>query len=613
MLHLVKMLKAKPAPHEEAQLAALPTPWGEQLDTDHVLEEHPQPQFARQSWRPLNGVWTCAFVASGHAPADDLEAVCAAAEQPDSDAFAQQIVVPFSPEAPLSSVGRQLKPDELLWYRRCFDAPDLADGERLLLHFEAVDTACAVRVNDTLVGTHTGGYLPFCLDITDALRAGANELAVCVADPSEQGGQLRGKQRLDRGDIWYTAQSGIWQSVWLEAVPASHIERVRIEPDVQTGAVRASLKLASASVAGPSVRLEVLDAGQVVAAGECEAAERCTVEAVVPDVVLWSPDNPHLYQLRFVYGDDAVESYCGFRTVEVRRDAAGRPRVFLNGEPFFVRAVLDQGYWSDGLLTAPSDEALIFDIQAMRAAGFNTLRKHVKVESARWYFHCDRLGMLVWQDMVSGGAPELFSWNFSYKPTLLRASWSRYRDDVPAHQAKLGAGNAAYRATWERDCLGTIAELANHPSIIIWTLFNEGWGQFDSKRMFALARETDSSRPFVATSGWYDQGAGDIRGVHNYFRDMAVWPDRKLGRAFMVSEFGGYAHHVDGHSAVPETYGYEVYGEMGEWRRAVRGLLAQMDALEAQGLAGYVYTQVSDVEEEVNGILTYDRRINKFE
>ncbi len=612
MLNLKKVLGAKPKEHVEAEMTPLVTPWGEALDTDHVLEEHPNPQFARAEYRVLNGRWECAFAASGHEPTGDLEAVVREATQPAAEAFDREIVVPFSPEAPLSGVNRQLQPDELLWCRRSFEAPALA-GRRLLLHFQAVDYACAVHVNGTLAGAHVGGYTPSAFDITELVVDGANELAVCVADPSEFGGRLRGKQRFDRGDIWYTAQSGMWQTVWMETVPASFIESVRIEPDAKTGILAIGARLSASASAQSRFRVEVFDgADAAIVTAECEAdSPTCALAVRIPDPHLWSPDDPHLYRLRFTFGDDAVESYCAFRTVEMGRDAKGHARVLLNGKPLFIKGVLDQAYWSDGLMTAPADEALVFDIEAMRACGFNLMRKHIKVESARWYYHCDRLGMLVLQDMVSGGAPDIRLWEWSYKPTLFKLSWSHMRDDTPANQEKLGAGDAGYREEWTRTCRETVELLFNHPCIIGWSLMNEAWGQFDARKACEMVRALDPTRVVDAVSGWYDQGCGDFKSQHNYFRDLRVWPCRR-GRAYFVSEFGGLTHRVDGHSALDEAYGYEPFDDRGEWRQAVRTLLAHMDALEGRGLAGYVYTQVSDIEEETNGILTYDRRINKL-
>ena len=611
MLNLKKVLGAKPKEHEEVALATLFTPWGEALDPDHVLEEHPTPQFAREAYQILNGRWHLAFVQGNHAPTDDLETVVRDAEAPAPQAFDCEIVVPFSPEAPLSGVNRQLQPHELLWYKHSFEAPTLDGGKRLLLHFQAVDYACSVRVNGKHACSHVGGYTPFSCDVTDLLEAGTNELAVCVADPSEFGGRLRGKQRFDRGDIWYTAQSGIWQTVWMEVVPAAFIESVKIEPDAKTGILAIGARLRG--IADAHFAVEVLDAdGKQVASAECAVdSPTCAIAVHIPAPHRWSPDDPYLYHLRFTYGDDVVESYCAFRSIEMGHDRQGHACVLLNGEPLFIKGVLDQAYWSDGLMTAPADEAFVFDIEAMRACGFNLMRKHIKVESARWYYHCDRLGMLVLQDMVSGGAPEILLWQWSYKPTLFKLSWSHMRDDKPANWEKLGAGDAGYRAEWTRTCRETVELLSNHPCIIGWSLMNEAWGQFEARKACDMVRALDSTRVIDAVSGWYDQRCGDFKSQHNYFRDLRVWPCWH-GRAYFVSEFGGFTHRVDGHSALDKAYGYEPFDDREEWRQAVRGLLAHMDSLEPKGLAGYVYTQVSDIEEETNGILTYDRRVNKL-
>ena len=646
MLHIKKVLGAKPKEHVEAELEELLTPWGEALDPAHVLEEHPDPQFARTSYTVLNGTWECAFVEDAYDCAEvlgevsqaeeptirtrtlrpggpaaplpnvKLRLVVESAQLPAAPESWQPIVVPFSPESTLSGVGRQLRPGQLLWYRRTFDAPELGENA-LMLHFQAVDYACAVFVNGQFAGSHVGGYTPFSIDIAPLIKAGQNELAVCVADPSEAGGGLRGKQRLDRGDIWYTAQSGIWQTVWLESVPTRHIESIAIEPSLETGILtvgaRISTELLAEEKDDSELTLRVFDGEKLVAEASAPAAEAtCALAAHIANVRPWSPDDPHLYRLELRLGEDLVQSYCGFRSVEVKVADDGAKRFFLNGKPLFIRGVLDQAYWSDGLMTAPADDALIFDIDAMRSAGFNLMRKHIKIESARWYYHCDRMGMLVLQDMVCGGAPEIQTWHWSYKPTLFKVSWTRYRDDTASHQTNLGAAGTAYQREWLDTCAETLRVLGNHPSIIGWSLFNEGWGQFNAKEACQLVRGLDPSRPIDATSGWYDQGCGDFFSVHNYFRDMKIWRDRLADRAFFVSEFGGYTHRVDGHSALDEAYGYEPYDTVEEWRAAVHGLLASMDALEKDGLAGYIYTQVSDIEEETNGILTYDRHANKL-
>lgn len=613
MLDIKRVIASAPKKPQDVKLRPLMTPWGEKVAAGEPAEPvHPRPQFARESFKVLDGWWDYAIV-----PAADAAAAWRNASAPTS--WDGRIRVPFSPEAPLSGVGRQLQPDELLWYRRALDPGRPVDGERVILHFEAVDYACACFVNGARVGTHTGGYLPFSLDVTDHLRDGDNELMLCVHDPSDAGVQLRGKQRLARGGIWYTAQSGIWQSVWLEAVPETHLESLAIDARADEGklvlhvGVHAGEAADEAAETTPTMSVRLLDDGSEV--GRAAAVPEDGACALVIDVGnphRWSPDDPHLYDLELSFGEDRVRSYCAFRTVTMEEDERGVRRLCVNHEPVFLRGVLDQGYWPDGLMTAPSDEALAFDVRAMRGAGFNLLRKHIKVESDRWYYHCDKLGMLVWQDMVSGGAAPN-PWHSSYKPTFFRGSWGRYADDDPRHYPGLASDSAAFRAEWTDACAATVRHLGNHPSIVCWVLFNEAWGQFDARAAVELVRGMDPSRPIDAVSGWYDQACGDFLSVHNYFRPLEVYRDRaRPRRAFVISEFGGLSCHLAEHSSLASSYGYAACADLPSFRAAVRETLAQADALEEAGLAGYVYTQLSDVEEETNGLLTYDRRVNKL-
>ena len=639
MLDIRRVLASAPKKHTEETLNSLTTVWGEALDASNVLPEHPRPRMQRDNYVMLNGVWDYAIV-----PVDGGVDVETLARQAIPSRWDGQIVVPFSPEAPLSGVGRTVQPSELLWYKRKIELSKLADDQRLILHFEAVDWMCACFVNGKLAGTHTGGYLPFSFEITNLLgpaaagesvgevessviaESGATvELVLCVWDPSDTGSQLRGKQRLSRGDIWYTAQSGIWQSVWYEVVSAVHLESLTLKGDmfgtlevkanvqvsglegVQTGAFK--LELALKDELGQDVLLAILPVDE---AGEISAEQH------VDDPLLWSPESPHLYAVEITLQRDGVvvdaaHSYCAFRTVEVKKDMAGVPRVHLNGVPYFVRGVLDQGYWPDGLMTAPSDDALVYDIEAMKSAGFNTLRKHIKIESERWYYHCDRLGMLVWQDCVSGGSA-YSPWHTSQKPTLFSFTWGRFDDTTPNHHEALSAGEEGYRKEWTETCQGMVKLLDGHPSIGLWTLFNEGWGQFDARAATEAVRALDATRPIDATSGWYDQGCGDFLSIHNYFRPLrAGWHGKQRGnRAAIISEFGGLAQMTPGHTSLDHSYGYGDFATVEDWRAAVKKLLAEVESLADEGLAGYVYTQVSDVEEEVNGLLTYDRKINKF-
>ncbi len=640
MLDIRRVLASAPKKHTEETLNSLTTVWGEVLDPSNVLPEHPRPRMQRDNYVMLNGVWDYAIV-----PVDGGVDVETLARQAIPSRWDGQIVVPFSPEAPLSGVGRTVHPNELLWYKRKIELPKLADDQRLILHFDAVDWTCACFVNGKLAGTHTGGYLPFSFDVTDLLgssgagesageaevvataESGATvELVLCVWDPSDTGSQLRGKQRLSRGDIWYTAQSGIWQSVWYEVVSAVHLESLTLKGDM-FGALEVRANVQASGLAGVQMgafELELSlkdELGQdvLLAILPVDEAGEISAEQHVDDPLLWSPESPHLYAVEITLQRDGVvvdaaHSYCAFRTVEVKKDMAGVPRVHLNGVPYFVRGVLDQGYWPDGLMTAPSDDALVYDIEAMKSAGFNTLRKHIKIESERWYYHCDRLGMLVWQDCVSGGSA-YSPWHTSQKPTLFSFTWGRFDDTTPNHHEALSAGEEGYRKEWTETCQGMVKLLDGHPSIGLWTLFNEGWGQFDARAATEAVRALDATRPIDATSGWYDQGCGDFLSIHNYFRPLrAGWHGKQRGnRAAIISEFGGLAQMTPGHTSLDHSYGYGDFATVEDWRAAVKKLLAEVESLADEDLAGYVYTQVSDVEEEVNGLLTYDRKINKFE
>jgi len=600
-------------PQEE--LAPLTTVWGDEVlaasaDPGYVPygDSHPRPQLARGTWQSLNGWWEYAIVASE----DAAHAWRGSLPPADMDG---RILVPFSPEARLSGVGRQLGPDELLWYRREVVAPDLSGGRRLLLHLDGVDHACSVWLDGAKLAEHEGAYLPFVVDVTDVMAPGAHVLEICAFDPSETGTQLRGKQRLERGTMWYTAQSGVWKDVWYEVVPATHIADLRVIARPETGELTVEVTVDGPAPASASLEIEPM--GTFPFGSEPKGTHPATLATTVQmgDVRLWSPEDPHLYQLRVRVGDDEVTSYAAFRDVEVAPDEDGVPRVMLNHEARFLRGLLDQGYWPDGLLTPPSEAAMEADVRAARDMGFNLLRKHIKVEMDRWYAACDRLGMLVWQDMPSGGSP-LSDWQTQQKPTLFKASWSRMRDDTPAAWEKLAAGDARYRQEWRETCRETVRRLSCHPSVITWVVFNESWGQFCAAEQTSAVRALDPTRPIVSASGWYDQGSGDFFAVHNYFRGMHLFQD-PLGpaspRAQVVSEFGGLTWHVDGHSSLDRAYGYAQFEDEGAWQSGVRDLLAQVDALEDKGLAGFVYTQLTDVEEETNGLLTYDRRVCKLE
>ena len=584
-MDLKNMLKSANIKKESKKTHQLYTVWGENLDPENVLSEYPRPQMRRENYTNLNGYWLYAF---------------AGAEDDKPEKWDGKILVPFSPESVLSGVNRQLKPDEALWYE-CSFCPKVADRERVILHFGAVDQSCIVYVNGREAGRHTGGYLSFELDITEFVHQGENLLTVKVRDVSDTSYHSRGKQRLKSGGIFYTVQSGIWQTVWLEKVPQAYVKRLWITPRYDEESVEISAEMGGEKTA-EAMRVQVL-------AGETEVfnGEISELNAVIPisDVISWTPENPFLYDLTVTVGEDRVESYFAMRCFTKEPDAQGVPRLCLNHQPYFFNGVLDQGYWPDGLMTAPSDEALIFDIETMKSLGFNMLRKHCKLEPMRWYYHCDRLGMVVWQDMLNGGS-DYHLWAVTYLPTVLPKL--KIKDN---HYRLFSRQDEAGREEWRRECEATIRQLYNCPSIGSWVVFNEAWGQFDANENTELVRSLDSTRPIDQASGWYDQKGGDIYSVHNYFRKQKVERD-EYGRAFVISEYGGYAWCVPGHSFSEGVFGYRNYTDQDSLDAGYRKLLdTEVFPLVEKGLSAAVYTQVSDIEEEVNGLMTYDRKIVK--
>ncbi len=557
----------------------LMTPWGEHLDENCILTEYPRPQMRRNSYLNLNGRWEYAITDSDESPRR----------------WDGTILVPFSPESTLSGVGRSLQPGQTLWYRREVIVPQgfiPADG-RLLLHFGAVDQEAAVYWNGRLLGRHMGGYNAFTLDATDALGP-RNSLVVRVHDDTDASFHSRGKQKTRRGGIWYTPQSGIWQTVWMEAVPRHYIESLRIVPLFDQSAVEVMVRCSQ------PLQCEATVDGRTVPFTSGEPAR-----IPMPDFRAWSPEDPYLYDLSVTLGEDRVESYFGMRKMEVRADRGGVKRLFLNGEPYFQSGLLDQGYWPDGLYTAPSDEALIYDIQTAKAMGFNLLRKHIKVEPMRWYYHCDRLGMLVWQDMPSGGGKYRFS-----TITLPLVTGIHRRDN---HYRAFARASSQGRGEYMDELEEMVGQLFNAPSVVLWVPFNEGWGQFDSTLVMERLRALDPTRPVDPASGWHDQGAGELRSLHVYFKPFRFRRDRR-GRALALSEFGGYNLRVDGHCFNQKDYGYRRLPDAAAlWWDFSR--LYEREVLPAvpRGLCASVYTQLSDVEDELNGLMTYDRRVVKLD
>lgn len=580
----------------------LSTVWSEKaLDGPEAvpLAEYPRPQMRRENWTCLNGWWDYSI------RSDERQQEPGAVRTAGPDG---RILVPFSPETVRSGVSRILQPGETLWYAREIELPDLPAGRRLLLNFGAVDERCRVWWNGIEAGSHRNGYLPFTFDVTEYVRDGANLLQVAVQDDTDKGTACRGKQTLKPGGMYYHAQSGIWQTVWLETVPDHYLTDFRITPDPEGEAVGLQLFFSSEAETDVTVSLEGEEFSFTGESG-------MQIRIPVPKPRLWSPEEPELYSFRIRArksgqspednGEaDVVNSYFAMRSFGIGEDEAGRPCLLLNGRPFFFHGVLDQGYWPESLMTAPADEALIYDIEAMKKAGFNMLRKHVKIEPARWYYHCDRLGMVVWQDMVNGGGtvPKLLE---TYLPNIIPAIIDHMPDD---RYRLLAREDAGARAEFEGDLLEMVHVLYNCPCIGLWTPFNEGWGQFDALRLSEMVKAADPTRPVDHASGWFDQGGGDLRSIHNYFRPLKV---EKEARPCVLTEYGGINCTIPGHSMSEEVYGYQK-SDPAAFPDTFRAIMDQISRLKADGLAGAVYTQVSDIEEETNGILTYDRKVMKL-
>ena len=572
-------LSAWPAAGADWKVADGPllTRWARDVRPEAPLPEYPRPQLVRSEWMNLNGLWQLGFGKAGDAP-------------PVGKALDRQILVPYPVESALSGV---MKHADRLWYRRMFAAPQAWAGRRVLIHFGAVDWESTVWVNGKELGTHKGGYDGFSYDVTDALNgAGENELIVRVFDPTDAGTQPRGKQVNDPGGIFYTPTTGIWQTVWLEPVSKeASIARLKIVPDVDNGRIDLTPEIVG-DPAGMTLRATVMN-GNSAAGGTRTAKPSETSRVELSGVRRWTPQSPFLYGLKVdLLKDgrvvDSVASYFGMRKVEVAKDEKGVNRIMLNGKPVFMVGPLDQGFWPDGLYTAPTDEALKYDVEVTKKLGFNMTRKHVKVEPDRWYYWCDRLGLLVWQDMPSGDKSISPS-----EPDIVRSPESARQYD-----AELKA---------------MIDGLQGHPSIIMWVVFNEGWGQFDTKRVADWTKQYDPTRLVDAASGWTDRaGVGDLHDYHAYPRPKA--PPLEAGRAGVLGEFGGLSLGVDGHMWTSKIWGYAGTASSAELTRKYERLLREgWDMKDSQGLNALVYTQLTDVETEANGLLTYDRAIMKVD
>jgi len=557
------------------------TPWAEQITPENVLPEYPRPIMERGEWKNLNGLWQYAIIDKG-------------ARIPQ--AFDGEILVPFAVESSLSGVQKRIDDTKELVYQRTFEVPSSWKGKQVLLHFGAVDWKTDVWVNDVKVGSHTGGYAPFSFDITPALNAKSNKLVVRVWDPTDKSYQPRGKQVSNPGGIWYTPVSGIWQTVWLEPVNEKHIANLRILPDVDANVLKIDACVAEGT-ATDMLEVSVYDGNQLVATGKSINGEAVDVE-MPQDVKLWSPDSPFLYTLKVALINkgkvvDKVDSYAAMRKFSSRRDENGIVRLELNNQPLFQFGPLDQGWWPDGLYTAPTDEALRYDVQKTKDFGFNMIRKHIKVEPARWYMHCDQLGIIVWQDMPSGDKnPE----------------WQMRKYFDGAERLRSPESEANYRKEWKE----IMDYLYSYPCIGTWVPFNEAWGQFKTQEIAEWTKQYDPSRLVNPASGGNHYTCGDILDLHNYPAPSMYLYDAQ--RATVLGEYGGIGLVLKEHLWEPNrNWGYVQFNSSKEATDEYVKYAEMLYNMVVKGFSGAVYTQTTDVEIEVNGLMTYDRKVIKLD
>jgi hypothetical protein len=550
------------------------TEWGKNLNPGDVLKEYPRPQMVRKDWLNLNGLWQYAIL-----PKDK--------KQPQH--FHGQILVPFAVESALSGVGKKVGENNKLWYKREFEIPKKWNGKKVLLHFGAVDWQTTVWINGKSVGPHKGGYDAFYFDITNALKDGKQELVVSVWDPTNAGSQPRGKQVRDPRGIWYTSVTGIWQTVWLEPVNKAHIASFKLRANIDKKDVTITPQCENAP---KEFRLKAVVKNGKNKKGEFTALLNDPIKITIQNPNLWSPENPFLYDLELSLLDengetvDNINSYFGMRKISLGKDANGVTKMMLNNKDYFQLGPLDQGWWPDGLYTAPSDEALLFDVKMTKKLGFNMARKHVKIEPARWYYWCDKLGLLVWQDMPSGDK------------YIGKSDSDIQRSPGSAHQ-------------FEYELKKMVDGFYNHPSIVMWVPYSEGWGQWDTPRIVDLIKQWDPTRLVNNTSGWTDRGVGDVNDIHSYpGPDM---PPLEENRAAVLGEFGGLGLPLDGHTwQEKDNWGYRNYKGANDLLLAYMDLMKKLEMLKDEGLSAAVYTQTTDVEIEVNGLMTYDRALVKM-
>ena len=562
------------------------TKWGNSLDTKNILQEYPRPQFERDSYLNLNGEWKYSLN-NGN-------------EKPE---YKGKILVPFPIESPLSGVkGKSLQPGMTLWYKRVVDLTKIKNKGSFLLHFGAVDQFAEVFVNDKKVGEHDGGYTSFYFDITPYLNEDLSKttIVVRVIDNFAKDGAAFGKQANPRGHAFYAQIGGIWQTIWIESVPNTHIKDVKITPNFDEHSVSFLMTIEGKNENNIKGEIKILDSKQNIIETS-NLIPNIETEIKMPiNFRSWSPEDPYLYKVEYNYGQDTVKSYFGMRKFSIDYDKRNIKRLFLNNKPYFQKGVLDQGHWSDGYYTAPSDEAMIYDIKTMKDLGFNMLRKHIKVEPKRWYYHCDTIGMLVWQDQPSGGD---FPYPcFSEEEFIKDNNYKKYN-----RKSEIG------RKNFVRDLERTIDQLYNTPSISTWVPFNEGWGQFDSVKIAEKIKSLDKTRFVDHASGWVDHNGTDFKSIHIYNKKIHFNPDI-LNRPIVLSEFGGFGQIVKHHVGCKRQFSYILFDTKRQLTTEIKKLFKnEIYPSIKKGLCASVYTQLSDIEQEVNGFLTYDRKIIKVD